>query len=44
MLVARDGKLLAKVKIVNVMENKAIANVISGWKLDEILEGDTVLY
>ncbi len=44
MLVARDGKLLAKVRIVNVMENKAIANVVSGWKLDDILEGDTVLY
>lgn len=44
MLVSRDGKLLAKVKIINVMDDKAIANVISGWKLDEILEGDTVLY
>ncbi len=44
MLVSRNGKLLAKVKIVNVMEDKAIANVLSGWKLDDILEGDTVLY
>lgn len=44
MLVARDGKLLAKVKIVSVMENQAVANVMSGWKLDDILEGDTVLY
>jgi len=44
MLVARDGKLLAKVRIVNVMEDKAIANVLAGSKLDEILEGDTVLY
>jgi len=44
MLVSRNGKLLAKIKIVNVMEDKAIANVMSGWKLDDILEGDTVLY
>lgn len=44
MLVSRNGKLLAKVKIVNVMENRAIANVMSGWKLDDIMEGDTVLY
>ena len=44
MLVSRNGKLLAKVKIVNVMDDKAIANVLSGWKLDDILEGDTVLY
>ncbi len=44
MLVARNGKLLAKVRIVNVMDDRAIANVVSGWKLDEILEGDTVLY
>jgi multidrug efflux pump subunit AcrA (membrane-fusion protein) len=44
MLVSRNGKLLAKVRIVNVMEDSAIANVMAGWKLDEILEGDTVLY
>lgn len=44
MLVARDGKLLAKVRIVNVMEGKAIANVMSGWKLDDIMEGDAVIY
>jgi len=44
MLVSRDGKLLAKVKIVNVMDDKAIANVMTGWKLDTIMEGDTVLY
>ncbi|MBI1176860.1 hypothetical protein GC207_05420 [bacterium] len=44
MLVSRNGKLLAKVKIVNVMENRAIANVMTGWKLNDIMEGDTVLY
>ncbi|HAV65060.1 MAG TPA: hypothetical protein DCY13_22155 [Verrucomicrobiales bacterium] len=44
MLVSRNGKLLAKVRIVNVMDNRAIANVMGGWKLDDIMEGDTVLY
>lgn len=44
MLVSRDGKLLAKVRIVNVQDDKAIANVMAGWRLDDILEGDTVLY
>lgn len=44
MLVSRNGKLLAKIRIVNVMDSRAIANVMTGWKLDEILEGDTVLY
>lgn len=44
MLVSRDGKLLAKVKIINVMEERAIANVLTGWKLEDIMEGDTVLY
>lgn len=44
MLVSRNGKLLAKVKIVNVQDNKSIANVLPGWKLEDILEGDTVLY
>jgi prefoldin subunit 5 len=44
MLVSRDGKLLAKVKIVNVEETRSIANVLPGWELENIMEGDTVLY
>lgn len=44
MLVSRNGRLLAKVKIVNVEDNRSIANVLPGWKLEDILEGDTVLY
>lgn len=44
MLVSRAGKLLAKVKIVNVQDDRSIANVLPGWKLEDILEGDTVLY
>ena len=43
MLVARNGKLVAKVRIVNVQAERCIANIVPGWKLDEILEGDSVL-
>jgi hypothetical protein len=44
MLVNRDGKLVAKVKITRVEPNRAIANVMPEWKQDEILEGDQVVY
>ncbi len=44
MLVSRNGALLAKVKIVNVEDDRSIANVLPGWKLEDIMEGDTVLY
>lgn len=44
MLVSRDGKLLGKVRIVNVQDDRSIANVMPGWKLGDFMEGDTVLY
>lgn len=44
MLVNRDGKLVAKVKITRVEPNRAIANVMPEWKQDEIMEGDQVVY
>ncbi len=44
MLVHRDSKLVGKVKILNVMEDRCIANVMPGWKLTDIQEGDQVLY
>ena len=44
MKVHRDSKLVGKIKITNVMSDRSIANVVSGWKLDEIREGDEVLY
>jgi len=42
MLVSRDGKLVAKVVIRSVQKDRCIANVVPGWKLGEIIEGDTV--
>jgi len=42
LLVSRNGTLVAKVRVSSVEENRAIANVLPGWKLGDILEGDTV--
>lgn len=42
LLVNRDGKLVAKIKVRTVEKNRCIANVIPGWKLGEVLEGDSV--
>jgi F0F1-type ATP synthase membrane subunit b/b' len=44
MMVSRSSKLVAKVRIVTVHAERAIANVMPGWKLDEVMEGDLVLY
>lgn len=43
LMVSRDGKLIAKVKIKRVQETRCIANVLPGWSFDEIMEGDLVL-
>ena len=43
MLVNRDGRLVAKIKITSVQKDHCIANVLPGWKLGEVLEGDQVI-
>jgi myosin heavy subunit len=43
LLVSRDGKLVAKVKITSVQKDRCIANVEPGSKLGEVLEGDKVI-
>ena len=40
MLVSRNGKLVAKVHIWNVQRERCVANVLPGWKLSDIVEGD----
>ena len=40
--VTRDGKLVAKLKVQRTEANQSIANVISGTKQLEVMEGDTV--
>jgi len=42
MLVSREGKLVAKVVVRTVEKNRCIANIIPGWKLGEVIEGDEV--
>lgn len=43
LLVNRNGKLVAKVKVTSVQKDRAVANVMPGWKLGEPLEGDQVI-
>ena len=42
LLVSRDGKLVAKVIVRTLEKGRSIANVIPGWKLGEVIEGDEV--
>ncbi len=44
MMVSRNGKLIAKVKIVSVQADRSIANIMPGWKLGDVMEGDQVVY
>lgn len=43
MLVSRDGKLVAKIRIKEVEPDRAIANVVPGWKLADVYEGDSAV-
>lgn len=43
LLINRNGKLVAKVKVSSVQKDRCVANLMPGWKLGEVLEGDTVI-
>ena len=43
MIISREGKLIARVKISKVNTDYAIANVVRGFKVNDIREGDDVL-
>lgn len=43
LLVSRDGKLVAKLRISSVQKDRSIANVMPGWKLGDVMEGDQVI-
>jgi len=43
LLVSRDGKLVAKVIVRTVEKDRSIANIVPGWKLGEVIEGDEVV-
>lgn len=44
MLVNRDGKLVAKVRLTSVERNRSIANVVPEWKQAQVMEGDEAFY
>ena len=41
-LVTRNGRLIAKVVVSSVDNERCIANLIPGWEFGDVLEGDTV--
>jgi len=43
LLVSRNGKLVAKLVVRSVQQGRSIANVMPGWKLGEVMEGDQVI-
>jgi flagellar biosynthesis GTPase FlhF len=43
LLINRGGKLVAKVRISSVQKDRSVANVLPGWQLGEIFEGDMAI-
>jgi hypothetical protein len=43
LLVSRDGKLVAKVIVRSVQRDRCIANLVPGWKLGDVYEGDVAI-
>lgn len=42
-LVSRNGKLVAKLSVRVVEKNRCIANVLPGWRIGDVMEGDQIL-
>ena len=43
LLVSRQGKLVAKVKISRVEKDCCIANLLPNWNIAEVMEGDVAI-
>ncbi len=43
MLVNRNGKLVAKVIIRSLEKNRSVANIMPGWEIGEVMEGDLAI-
>ena len=43
LLVNRNGRLVAKVRVSAVEKNRSVANIMPGWQLGEVMEGDLVI-
>jgi hypothetical protein len=44
MVVSREGKLVAKVRLTTVDQNRSVANIIPEWKQADVVDGDQVIY
>jgi hypothetical protein len=42
LLVSRNGKLVAKARVSSVQKDRCVANLMPGWELSEVVEGDLV--
>jgi galactitol-specific phosphotransferase system IIB component len=42
-LVSRQGKLVGMVKVSSVEKNQSVANMLPGWQIGEVFEGDVVI-
>lgn len=43
LLVNRGGRLVARVLITRVEKNRSVANIMPGWELTQLIEGDTAI-
>jgi myosin heavy subunit len=43
LLVNRNGRLVAKVRVTEVQSDRSIANVLPGWSAGDVMEGDQVI-
>jgi len=43
LLVNRNGRLVAKVVISSVQKDRSVANIMEGWQIGEVIEGDQVI-
>ena len=43
LLINRNGKLVAKVVVSSVQKDRCVANIVPGWQLGDVFEGDQVI-
>ena len=43
LLISRNGELVAKARVTDVQDQRSIANIMPGWKIKDVMEGDQVV-
>ena len=43
LLINRHGRLIAKVRVVSVKKERCVADLMPGWQLGDVLEGDSAI-